>query len=141
MYLTQSVIADDAYMRLRVASVAAQQGCANDFGIDPDLWTQEWRRVWAASPGWDTAWESAQAAGITEIGAKPDVITDPMILSQVQVMMPFDHVSDHRPEVTPEEEWIKDYVDQRHETALAEIGRVEAKVDGYHPLPAENPEA
>lgn len=99
-YLTQSIISDDPYMRLRVASCAAQQGCA-DAGIDPDAWAVEWRRVWGSSPGWDAAWESAQAGGITDPGADPSVITDQMILSQVQAMMPFTHVTDHAPTAEP----------------------------------------
>lgn len=106
MYLTQSIIADDAYMRLRVASCAAQQGCAGDFGIDPDAWTQQWRRVWAASPGWDAAWESAmaQTPPIETPGSDPGVITDGQILSQVQVMMPFTRVEDHELVSTPVQE-------------------------------------
>jgi hypothetical protein len=107
MYLTQSTIADDPYMKLRVASCAAQQGAA-DASIDPDQWTQEWRRVWSASPGWDAAWESALAnpdkpAGY-QPGMDPACITDGQILAQVQTMMPFRHVYDaaYQPPV-PEE--------------------------------------
>jgi hypothetical protein len=103
VYLTQSIIADDPYMRLRVASCAAQQGCANDKGIDPDAWAADWRRIWSASPGWDAAWESAQAQQppLPDIGANPGVITDGMILSQVQAMMPFTMVEDHKPFMMP----------------------------------------
>jgi hypothetical protein len=96
MYLTQSAIADDSNMKLRVASCAAQQGIT-DVGIDPDQWTQEWRRVWSASPGWDAAWESALANPDNptgyQPGADPAVITDGQILAQVQAMMPFRHAS------------------------------------------------
>ena len=97
-YLTQSIIADDPYMRLRVASAAAQEGCT-DTGVDPDAWTLEWRRVWASAPGWDAAWESAQAGSIPDPGSKPDVITDSMILSQVQSMIPFVMISDNKPQI------------------------------------------
>ena len=103
MYLTQAIMADDPYMRLRVSSCAAQEGCA-DVGIDPDAWTFEWRKVWAAAPGWSDAWESAQAGGIVDPGRDPLVVTDGMILGQVQVMMPFDHVEDHALVMTPTEE-------------------------------------
>lgn len=92
MYLTQGAIADDPDMKVRVAQCAAQQGCAND-GIDPDLWTYEWRRVWSASPGWDEAWESAEAGGVPTPGADPAVVTDEQILAQVQTMMPFERVA------------------------------------------------
>lgn len=92
MYLTQAAIADDQHMRLRVAQCAAQEGCATDAGIDPDWWTNEWRRVWSAAPGWSEAWESALAGGVAEPGADPAVITDAQILSQVQGMKPFTRV-------------------------------------------------
>lgn len=102
-YLTQSIIADDPYMRLRIASCAAQQGCAEDRGIDPDAWTLEWRRDWAAAPGWDAAWESSQAQNppLESPGSDPGVITDGQILSQVQSMMPFTTVADHKPVAIP----------------------------------------
>lgn len=92
MYHTQGLIADDADMKIRVAQCAAEQGCADE-GLDPDLWTYEWRRVWSASPGWDAAWESALAAENPSPGSDPAVVTDPQILSQVQSMMPFTRVA------------------------------------------------
>lgn len=95
-YLTQSVIANDAALHNRITCAAAQEGCA-DAGIHPVTWTSEWRFTWAAAPGWDAAWESAIAGGILEPGASSAVITDAMILSQVQSMMPFDLISDHAP--------------------------------------------
>lgn len=91
-YLTSSNIADDPWMRARVAQCAAQQGCAAA-GIDPDIWASEWRRVWASSPGWDAQWESALArpdnAPGYQPGMDPAVISDGQILSQVQSMQPF----------------------------------------------------
>lgn len=90
-YLTQSIIADDQYMRLRVAACAAEQGCA-EAGIDPDAWTLEWRRVWGAAPGWDGAWESAVAGGVADPGRDPAVITDDQIRAQVQTMQPFTRI-------------------------------------------------
>ena len=100
MYYTQGQIADDQDMRIRVAQCAAQEGVTNE-GIDPDLWTYEWRRVWSASPGWDAAWESALAnpdkpEGYSP-GADPACITDAQILSQVQGMTPFKRVADTTP--------------------------------------------
>ena len=91
-YLTQGKIADDASMRVRVASCAAQEGCAQA-GIDPDTWTWEWRRVWSSAPGWDAAWESAEANNNPNPGVDPAVITDSEILSQVQSMKPFERLS------------------------------------------------
>lgn len=96
MYLTQSTIADNTYMQMRVASCAAQQG-VTDAGIDPDTWTKEWRRVWSASPSWDEQWESAlanpeQPPGY-DPGMDPACIPDAQILAQVQSMMPFTRVA------------------------------------------------
>ena len=96
-WLTVAIISDDPYMRLRVASCAAFLGAATDMGVDPDLWALEWRRVWAAAPGWWQAWKSNVDGGGTEPGRNNAVITDPMIDSQVQAMMPFTRVADHAP--------------------------------------------
>lgn len=96
MYMTQSEISDDPDMQSRVAQCAAAQGITDE-GIDPDTWAREWRRTWAAAPGWDDAWESALAANEGDDGyspgSDPAVITDDQILSQVQSMMPFQRVS------------------------------------------------
>jgi hypothetical protein len=96
-YLTQVAIGDDQYMKMRVAQCAAQQGCT-DTGIDPDIWSTEWRRVWAASPGWDASWESALARPDNppayQPGMDPACITDQNILSQVQTMLPFRRLAD-----------------------------------------------
>ena len=58
---------------------------------DPDRWTYENRRDWAAAPGWDAAWESYWAAHPDEEDLDPgldeSVITDGQILSQVQSMV------------------------------------------------------
>lgn len=83
-------------MKERVAQCAAQQGCT-DAGIDPDIWTVEWRRVWASSPGWEDAWESALANTGNPPGYDPGkdeaCIQDAQILAQVQSMMPFQRVA------------------------------------------------
>lgn len=105
-YLTQSTIADDSWMKLRVASCAAQQG-VTDAGIDPDMWASEWRRVWSASPGWDMQWESALARPDNppgyQPGMDPAVVSDGQILSQVQSMLPFTRVGDMEPGSMPDE--------------------------------------
>lgn len=97
-YLTIALMGDDQLLRLRVAACAAQEGAARD-GADPDAWAHAWRRDWASGPGWDTAWESGLASGIPsgEIGGRPDVITDGMILAQVQPMKPFRMVGQEPP--------------------------------------------
>jgi hypothetical protein len=85
-YLTQNEIANNRAMLDRVAQAAAQE----DKASDPDRWTYENRRDWASAPGWDAAWESYRAAHPDEPDLDPGkdegVITDGMILSQVQAM-------------------------------------------------------
>jgi hypothetical protein len=86
-YLDQSQMAGNAMMFVRVAQCAAEQ----DAQPDADTWTAEHRREWAAAPGWDAAWASALAGHTDDRdydpGSDEAVITDPMILSQVQSMV------------------------------------------------------
>jgi hypothetical protein len=89
-YLNQSEIAGNPSMMARVAQCAAQQQVP-----EPEQWTQDNRRTWAASPGWDGAWASAlashppdpESSTTYDPGADEAVITDQMILSQVQAML------------------------------------------------------
>lgn len=90
-YLTQDLIANDQHMLHRVAQCAAGEGILGD----PDRWTYDNRRMWAASPGWDDAWEYSvnthppvQGDPPYETGKDEAVITDGMILAQVQSMLP-----------------------------------------------------
>ena len=87
-YLVQDEIANNRPMQSRVAQAAAQEALSPD----PDRWAYENRRTWAAAPGWDAAWESALVTNEGEEGYDPGtdegVITDGMILSQVQSMAP-----------------------------------------------------
>lgn len=81
-YLTQNEIAENQSMENRVAQAAAQEG-------KPPEFMYEKRRVWASAPGWDAAWESSRASHPEpeyDPGADEAVITDPMILSQIQSM-------------------------------------------------------
>jgi hypothetical protein len=56
------------------------------------VWVHDYRYVWASSPGWGAAWDSALAAHPPatepdyEPGKDPAVITDGMILSTVQAL-------------------------------------------------------
>jgi hypothetical protein len=86
-YLTQNEIANNRAMLDRVAQAAAEE----DMSLDPDRWTYENRRDWAAAPGWDDAWESARVTHPEEDydpGTDEGVITDGQILAQVQSMAP-----------------------------------------------------
>ena len=85
-YLVQSAIAGNQSMTARVAQCAAEQDVEN-----PDAWTSSNRRTWAAAPGWADAWASALALHEDnpsyDPGADEAVITDAMILGQVQAMI------------------------------------------------------
>jgi hypothetical protein len=85
-YLTQAEIAGNTSMVNRLSQAAAEEGMGTDG--DAFVWTN--RRIWASAPGWDDAWESARASHPDEPeydpGADEAVITDGMILSQVQSM-------------------------------------------------------
>jgi hypothetical protein len=81
-YLTQATIAGNSAMFSRLAQAAATEGFAS-----PDEWAGTNARKWAASPGWDEAWESALASHPGpdyDPGSDEAVVTDPMILSEVQ---------------------------------------------------------
>lgn len=84
-FLVQSETAANPAMLARVAQCAAQEG-----ELEPDAWAQLHRRTWAAAPGWDDAWSSARASHeddpTYDPGADEAVVTDAMILSQVQGM-------------------------------------------------------
>lgn len=118
MLVTQAVIADNTFMRYRVAAAAAQEGCT-DTGIDPDRWSLDWRRVWAGTEGWDTRWEEAASADpppTQDIGMDPEVITDQMIIDQVVAMKPFIMIEHNVPYLNPTmnatREFVQDHVNQ-----------------------------
>lgn len=92
-YLIQAEIAANRSMLDRIA-----QAVASEDHDEPDAWTYENRREWAAAPGWDAAWASAQASHPPpdppdpsvppyDPGADEAVITDAMILAQIQSML------------------------------------------------------
>jgi hypothetical protein len=96
-YLAISEIATDANMTERMRAAATQQAylgsapniaAGNPFGLGVLDWVANNRYVWAASPGWGAAWDSALAAhpddAAYEPGRDPAVITDGMILATVQ---------------------------------------------------------
>jgi len=98
-YLTQNEIAQNIAMQNRVAQAVAGEGIPVITGetANPDAWTVENRRTWAAAPGWADAWESAKVSHPPDPDAPPGtgydpgadeaVITDGQILSQIQAML------------------------------------------------------
>ena len=94
-YLTQNKIASSLSMMDRVAQAVTQEGTPLEFA-NGDVWAQQYRREWASAPGWSEAWESALVSHPDDDdidtppydpGADEGVITDGMILSQVQGML------------------------------------------------------
>jgi hypothetical protein len=93
-YLTQNDIANSSSMQSRVAQCVAGEGLTGtpeQMASDPDRWTFDHRRTWAAAPDWDDAWEYALNTHGSEQGYDPGrdgaVITDGQILAQVQSML------------------------------------------------------
>jgi hypothetical protein len=98
-YLSIAAIASDQNMVERLNAAATQQQYLGsvDFGytnttapFSAQAWVHDYRYVWASSPGWGAAWDSALAAHPDdpeyEPGKDPAVITDGMILSTVQTL-------------------------------------------------------
>ncbi len=67
----------------RLSAAAATEHASGD----PELWVREHRYQLVSAPGWGDAWASAVASENEDPGADPGVITDGMILSQVQAIL------------------------------------------------------
>ena len=100
-YLAIDAIASDQYMQARLNSCATQQWELGNIDIGttwgdgvtaPLSWVANARYVWASSPGWGEAWESALASHPDDDTYAPGkdaaVITDDMILATVQAIAP-----------------------------------------------------
>lgn len=98
-YLSIAAIAGDQFMVERMNAATTQQQYLGSIDVSvpnytaayaPIGWVQDHRYVWASSPGWGAAWDSALAAHPDdpeyEPGKDPAVITDGMILSTVQAL-------------------------------------------------------
>jgi PKD repeat protein len=99
-YLSIAAIADDEFITGRMAAAATQQqhlgsvDIGAQWGVAPGSavsWVTDNRYLWASSPGWGAAWDSALVANSDpsyEPGKDTAVITDEMILSAVQTLAP-----------------------------------------------------
>ena len=99
-YLSISEIANDQFMVERMNAATTQQWhlATIDLGIDGNnasnvlQLVKDSRYLWASSPGWGAAWDSALAGhpddDTYEPGKDPAVITDGMILATVQALWP-----------------------------------------------------
>lgn len=90
-FLAISEVATDQFMTDRMYAATTQQvalGNVNPGQYTAITWVDVNRYVWASSPGWGAAWDSALAAHPDdpdyEPGKDPAVITDGMILATVQ---------------------------------------------------------
>jgi hypothetical protein len=84
-YWDVALMAADVDLTRRVAAAYAQEPYPQ---LEPLDWANSKAFTWASSPGWDAAWASALAGGDEQPGRNPGVITDGMILSAVQGMLP-----------------------------------------------------
>lgn len=90
-YIDIYEMTNDYDLRSRVTACAAeQQEAGAELGMDPLVWTDTHRWAWAASPGWAEAYAYAKETHTDEKyapGRDPAVITDGMILAEVQVLL------------------------------------------------------
>jgi hypothetical protein len=71
-------------LRGRLSAAASTEP---DGPADPEGWANEHRWEIVSAPGWGDAWASAVAADNPDPGADPGVITDGMILAEVQAVL------------------------------------------------------
>src|SRR4051794_24614286 len=97
-YLAISEVANDPHMTERLNAAVTQQNHLGSIDLGQyesspynlTAWVHDNRYLWAASPGWGAAWDSALAAHPPDTepdyqpGQDPAVITDGMILATVQ---------------------------------------------------------
>jgi len=80
-YLDVANMTQNGALQRRMSACAATEG-----ETDPEGWVQTHRWTLCAAPGWADAWASAEASGNADPGADEGVITDGMILSEVQAL-------------------------------------------------------
>lgn len=81
-YLGIGKVSNSQSLRDRVTACAARENVSDA----PDQWAFTNRWEYGAAPGWAAAYEYSEAGGNPDPGSDPAVITDAMILSQVQAM-------------------------------------------------------
>jgi hypothetical protein len=88
-YLEIANMAASESLSRRITAAAASEAHAGAVLIpdQPESWAGVNRWVLCAAPGWADAWASAEAADVEDPGADPGVITDGMILSEVQALL------------------------------------------------------
>lgn len=88
-YIDVASMTRDSALMLRLSAAAAQEqtGGAVLDPDEPEAWANAHRWELCAAPGWGDAWASAVAGGSEDPGSDPGVITDGMILSEVQAVL------------------------------------------------------
>lgn len=74
-----SDVRESGSLARRIATCAFKEG-----EPAPEQWTYDHRWEWSAAPGWGAAFASAEASGNPDPGDSDDVITDGMVLAEVQ---------------------------------------------------------
>ena len=80
-YSVIATISESATLTRRIKACVAEQQIPN-----PSYWAEANALLLAASPGWATAWASADLTAPGDHGADEAVITDGMILSAVTAL-------------------------------------------------------
>jgi hypothetical protein len=88
-YLDLAHMTRDTSLMSRLAAAAAEQEASGSVldPAEPEPWAEAHRWELCAAPGWADAWASAVANGVPDPGADPGVITDGMMLAQVQAVL------------------------------------------------------
>lgn len=95
-YLSIAAIANDEFMHERMIACVTQQQHLGSINVgltntaipyNAQAWVESNAYLWAASPDWGAAWDSALAGGNEAPGKDESVITDGMILSTVQALL------------------------------------------------------
>lgn len=95
-YYEIGLLARDPDFETRVAACYGTETMAQD----PESWAVTHQWLMASQPGFGEAYSYAVNAGTPNPGRDPSVITDPQILSAVQLIMA-DEDDDQRPDVGP----------------------------------------
>jgi len=88
-YLDIADMTTSTSLLMRLSAAAAEEGNSGALLTpdQPDAWASLNRWKLVAAPGWADAWASAIASDHEDPGSDPGVITDAMILSQVQAVL------------------------------------------------------
>ena len=130
-YLAIAAIAQDEYMNERMRACVTQEAYQGHIPLgvnDAPQWVASNAYVWASAPGWGAAWQYALDSNPSadppyEPGKDDAVITDGMILSAVQSLIPSLSERNQAAAEAPDEQRESDTADQVAEEAPAAPSR------------------